>query len=222
MRLIELIQGAVRALRERYDRSPIDSVEALVKFVHTRSAFISQTTLHGYLKARMGTQFQRFFEDETFARSIRIGAIKLFVSSAGDLAVFSAAKVAADRALAPAEAEGLARHCFREALCRCLDADDMEHVPEGALDAFDARVAATIWANAALGEAAFEGSARDLLRYAPVVDEFKARDSEIVRNSIRFRWRDVREQLQTRLVAAEVRADLRAKAVEGGPVPGAA
>jgi hypothetical protein len=38
-----------------------------------------------------------------------------------------------------------------------------------------------------------------LLRYAPIVDEFKELDREIVRNSIRFRWRDVRAQLRRRL-----------------------
>ena len=59
------------------------------------------------------------------------------------------------------------------------------------------------------GEAAFAGSIDDLIRNAPVVDEFKALDAPIVRNSIRFRWRDVREELRRRLDAAAVAADWR-------------
>lgn len=205
-----MLRGPLRALRERFDRSPVDSVEALTKFVHTRAAFVSQTALHGYLKARMGTQFQKFFQDDTFSQSIRIAAIKLFVSCAADLAVFAAATAARDRALDASEAEALARHCFRQAVRRCLEADDMQHVPAEAFGAFDARIAGTIWANAALGEHAFDQSAADLVRFAPVVEEFKRQDALIVRNSIRFRWRDVREQLRTRIVAEAVCADFRA------------
>ena len=52
--------------------------------------------------------------------------------------------------------------------------------------------AATDWAAAAAGEAAFAGSAADLVRVAPVAEEFKALDRPIVRNSMRFRWREVR------------------------------
>ena len=59
----------------------------------------------------------------------------------------------------------------------------------------------------AIGEAAFDGSVRDLIRFAPVVDEFKALDEEIVTNSIRFRWLDVKQQLKKRLNAAGVASD---------------
>jgi hypothetical protein len=66
-----------------------------------------------------------------------------------------------------------------------------------------------LWANAAKGEAAFSGSAGDLIRFAPIIEEFKKLDEEIVRNSIRFRWLDVRAQLKKRLDAGSVCADWR-------------
>ena len=71
----------------------------------------------------------------------------------------------------------------------------------------DERLNATLWPNAAIGEAAFDGSVKDLIRFAPVVDEFKALDEEIVTNSIRFRWLDVKQQLKKRLNAAGVASD---------------
>jgi hypothetical protein len=76
--------------------------------------------------------------------------------------------------------------------------------PADALTDFVARSAATHWASSVEGVAAFAGSENDIIRFAPVVDEFKALDREIVSNSIRFRWRDIREQLRKRIDAEGV------------------
>lgn len=208
-RIAVALEGPIRAFRERFDRSSINSVESLIKFVHTRSAFISQTTMHGYLKTRMGTQFRQLFEDDVFARSIRIASIRLFASSAADLAIFAAATSGRDEALTPEEMQVLARRCFQEAVRRCLEIEDLKHLPSGAYESFEERTRATAWANAAKGENAFRNSPEDLVRYAPVVDEYKELDHEFVVNSMRFRWRDVREQLRKRIDAPALSADFR-------------
>ncbi len=74
-------------------------------------------------------------------------------------------------------------------------------------EAFAVRAGRTVWASAASGEAAFAGSIEDLIRNAPVVDEFKVQDAPIVRNSIRFRWLDVRKELGKRLDPGAVADD---------------
>nr|MBA3323896.1 hypothetical protein [Paracoccaceae bacterium] len=73
-----------------------------------------------------------------------------------------------------------------------------------------------LWAGAAHGMEVFAGSAEDVIRFAPVSDQFKALDHEIVRNSIRFRWIDVREQLGRRLDPPPVCADWRSLAGRRG------
>ena len=183
----------------RFDKSPIGSPEALVDFARARSAHVAQTSLYGYLKTRMGTQFPRFFEDDTFSASIRIGAEKLFVSCLADLTVFAVARVVRDGRLAPDEAAALAGHCFREGLERARGDGGAVAVAAGDLAAFDRRASRAPWPQAAEGASAFAGSEEDVVRFAPVVDAFKKHDREIVANSIRFRWRDVREQLTRRL-----------------------
>lgn len=205
-RLIEVLRAA---FGERMRRSGIADVDALSAFLRTRSAYIAQTALYGYLKTRMGTSFRRHFEDEGFADVIHGSTVKLYASCLSDLAVFAAATAARDAALSDEELAALARHCFREAFHAGLAEVAPRHVPEGAADRFDARLRQTDWAEAAVRENAFRGSVGDLLRYAPVVDEFKHADEAIVRNSIRFRWRDVREQLRRRLDAAAVVEDWR-------------
>ena len=61
------------------------------------------------------------------------------------------------------------------------------------------------------GLAVFSGSAADVVRFAPVSEEFKALDRTIVENSTRFRWIGVRDQLARRLDAAAVCADWRSR-----------
>ena len=205
--LARLFPVPFKSLAERFDRSPVDSVESLQRFVRTRSSYIAQTSLHGYLKTRMGTQFAKYFEDDTFSRSIRIAAIKLFASCTSDLAVFATALVQAENRLDASESAALSRHLIDTILNDHLEPADFHHLPSGFMYDLDERLRATIWPNAAIGEAAFNGSVRDLIRFAPVVDEFKALDEEIVTNSIRFRWLDVKQQLKKRLNTVEVASD---------------
>ena len=50
----------------------IRSNEDLKDFVQARSAHVTQTTLYGYLKTRMGHKFTLMVEDEIFSKSINL------------------------------------------------------------------------------------------------------------------------------------------------------
>jgi len=60
------------------------------------------------------------------------------------------------------------------------------------------------------GETAFDNSLDSLVHWAPVADELKINDVEIVRYSMRFRWKKVRDQFNEILEPEAVRADWRA------------
>ena len=205
--ILNFISDVLRSASTRFDRSPIASVETLAHFARTRSSYVAQTALFGYLKTRMGTRFRVLFEDDVFSAEIRRAAVKLFISCLGDLTVFSVALVSKKAALSPAEAEALARDCFGRGLSVGLNGLDSKDIPPDATEKFEQRVSGTDWARAGEGETAFAGSAADLIRVAPVVDTFKELDREIVTNSIRFRWRDVRDQARKRLDPVGVRDD---------------
>ncbi len=187
--------------RPRFERHRLDTPELLAGFLRTRSSYVAQTSLYGYLKTRMGTSYRLYFEDEAFSASIRMAAVKLFLSCLADLTVFAAALCERDGALPPGGAAALAQRCFRQAAAQGLADAGAGPVPAEALERFRLRLQATDWeAAAADGRHAFAGSEADLVRFAPVIDEYKALDREIVTNSIRFRWRDIRDQLRRRLV----------------------
>ena len=50
----------------------INSKKDLQNFVQERSAHVTQTTLYGYLKTRIGTRYAIMVEDEKFSNSINI------------------------------------------------------------------------------------------------------------------------------------------------------
>jgi hypothetical protein len=201
-RLAASLPKPFRALAERFDRRPIGAVDPFIDFVRTRASYIAQTSLYGYLKTRMGTQFPAFFQDATFAASIRSAAAQLFVSCLGDLTVYAVALAGADSRLTPGEAAGLARHCFRHGLAAGLAGLDDVPPLDDATERFEQRVALTDWTAAADGATSFARSESDIVRFAPVIDAYKELDREIVSNSIRFRWQDVRAQLRARVDGA--------------------
>ena len=188
-------------------RAPIATVDELIVFIHTRSVFVAQTTLYGYLKTRMGTRYRQYFEDETFSKSIREAAVKTAAGCVSDLSIFAVGLLSQEDLPAPLDLPVLASHCFREACEQAFSDTDREALAQGLQSNFDARSTLTDWAYASVGENAFSQSPEDLVRYAPVIEEYKDLDREIVANSIRFRWRGIREELRTRLAAEDVRRD---------------
>ena len=52
----------------------------------------------------------------------------------------------------------------------------------------------------------FSESPAALVYWAPIADELKVHDEEIVRNSVRYRWQEIRQQLRLMLDARSVLA----------------
>lgn len=201
---LDSLARTVRFIARQRRKTRIESFEELAEFLGTRSAYIAQTSLYGYLKTRMGTQFTRYFEDDEFSRSIHQAATRLYASCLSDLTVHSVAVVSERATLTREGARELAENLYLAALHEGVSERDRVLLPDDAVARFRERLARTVWESEASGTHAFWGSIEDLVRYAPVIDEFREADSEIVMNSIRFRWRDVREQLRKRLMPEEV------------------
>jgi len=194
----------------RFDKSPIQDVDSLVQFIQTRSAYVAQTSLYGYLKTRMGTRFRQIFEDDKFLPSINKSKWQTYGACLSDLTVFAAAITGAGNRLGENEISDLARKCFEAAVRQTFDDAEAGEVRAEIVERFEARIKQTHWPNAAVGEYAFTSSPEVLLDSAPIADELKEQDVEIVTNSIRFRWRDVREQLRKRIDREAICAEWRA------------
>jgi hypothetical protein len=171
---------------------PIDTPEALARFLDQRAAFVAQTSLYGYLRTRAGMRYPELFSDDAYVASINIAKWHVWLDCLGDLAVHAGSRLAHR---APRELPRIA-----QVLVATVDGilartgSPAEAGGEFAAHAARVRqrVARTDWLSIGDGEAAFTASPAGLVRWAPVMDELKQLDEEIVRNSVRFRWQEVR------------------------------
>jgi hypothetical protein len=204
---LQWVADALARLSIRRDYAPLDTVERLFQFVSTRSALVAQKKLYGYLKERMGLRYPKEFENDAFVRSIDIAKMQVFAASLSDLTVFAMAHMSANTDINEVERRAMAIACYAAAM-----RDNAGEAPDQAslkqwTDDFRARADAVHWANVAAGESPFTESPKALYRWAPIADELKKYDREIVENSIRFAWNEVTQDYRKRIDAAAVVRD---------------
>lgn len=212
-RVSNLLHGAAQILREvvakltvRTDRGPIDTIGGLENFVATRSAFVAQKKLYGYLKTRMGTRYPSMFEDDIFVTSIKIANFHVFAACLSDLTIFAVAHAFNDTSVSDDQRAEIAIRCFEAGLRDNAEAAPEEFSSGEAIDAFRNRLATTQWRSGALLAENFTRSPKALIKWAPIAPRLKKFDTEIVENSIRFAWREIRVQFLKRLDADAIRA----------------
>ena len=193
------LQAFADMLPRRRDTSPISTAAGVGDFVATRSAFVTQKTLYGYLKTRMGTRYPDMFRNDVFVRSIDIAKFHVYAACAADLAIYAAAH-ALDGTPADDDARRrIAGDCLARSLAENVSNPPAEFSPAEHVAAFDRRLAATDWPGVVGNRTAFAGSSPALLRWAPVAPELKRYDAEIVSNSIRFAWHEVTREYLARI-----------------------
>jgi len=177
---------------------PILDSQGLGDFIDTRSSLVAQSSLYGYIKTRAGTRFPELFEHEEFLKSINIAKWQIWAACVSDLAIFAGGLVF----LQDPEPSRI-RLILKSAVDPVLERTGL---PQEAGDDFESslkkvatRLGTADFSQAAEHESAFTASPDALVYWAPIVDELKALDDEIVRNSIRFRWQEPRRELRALL-----------------------
>lgn len=212
--LIDRASTLVREFAARFvarrDAELIDTTSALVEYTRSRAAFIAQKKLYGYLKTRMGTQWPVMFDDEVFVGSINVAKAHVFAACLADLSVYGAASAGQGNRLDRTERIALAIHLQAEGVA----ANDSA-LPAGVdgrewRAAFAERVEDVNWENIVAGGDCFTESPKALVKWAPIAPELKKYDAEIVRNSMKYAWIEIRQKLRQRLVAEAVAADWKA------------
>lgn len=210
-RIISVGSAVVSSLSLRRESHPIDSALEVERFAVSRAAFVAQKKLYGYLKTRIGTRWPKTFEDEVFQKSIKIATVHIYAASLSDLTIHVVAKALYDEKIDPTIKARFAHHCYLRGL-RDNDAASRFGFNEYASIAeFDRRLEGTDWMFGALRAENFTRSPAALLKWAPIADELKQFDAEIVENSIKFAWVEVRRDFAARLHQEEVARDVVAQ-----------
>ena len=165
----------------------INNNDQLINFIEGRSAWITQVTLLGYLKTRMGTQYVRAFENKELMRSINYAKEKIYLSSIQDLILYSISYM---------KSNNLTDLSEQVTILHSKVIDESKNLPLSQnelfkdIEKFEKRLSSINWINFYKNNP-FDESCRALFKWAPIADELKQYDEEIVLNSMALKWNNV-------------------------------
>ena len=186
--------------RSRRDPPVVDE-DSLREFLDTRASFVAQTSLYGYLRTRAGMRFPELFDDDPFVKSINIAKWQIWLACLSDLSVFAGGLLLKHPRASTEIVGGLIQRLVTDILQQTGIPEEAGNEFAANAERVRARIAACNWSDITDDEGPFTQSPSALVRWAPVIKELKDQDEEIVRNSVRFRWQKVRQDLRSLLDA---------------------
>ena len=163
--------------------STINSKKDLQNFVQERSAHVTQTTLYGYLKTRIGTRYVAMLEDEKFAESINIAKWNIYVVAISDLTFYVFSFLTDQKNLKQNDAQEIFDNIIKEEINNGLKEKIYKNAKENFIKKFQ-----TINWQKYYKDNPFKDSGLALYEWSPIADELKILDKEIVLNSIKLKW----------------------------------
>lgn len=173
-------------------RRKIHNYEDLKEFIQRKSAWVSQETLYGYLKTRMGAKYVLMFEDEIFLSSINKAKWNIYTVALQDLSFYSISYLKENYNLHDISKA-------REIYFNILDDEKKNNIPDEvykkASSDFDDRNKNIDWENY-YKSLPFNTSALALYDYSPIAEELKTLDRKIVLNSMILKWDNIQKEFK--------------------------
>tara|TARA_X000001036_G_scaffold311587_1_gene290227 strand:- start:2045 stop:2632 length:588 start_codon:yes stop_codon:yes gene_type:complete len=169
----------------------INTKEDLQNFIQERSAHVTQTTLYGYLKTRIGTRYAIMVEDEKFAESINIAKWNIYVASISDLTFYVFSYLIDKKNLKQNDAEEIFLNIIDEESKNGLN----KNIYENSKNEFILKAKNIDWYQYYQSNP-FKDSGLALYKWSPIADELKVLDKEIVLNSIKLKWNLVENEFE--------------------------
>ena len=175
-------------------KKKLNNLDELEEFIQTKSAWVAQVTLYSYLKTRMGTRYVLHFENDEFMKSVNLAKWNIYAVSLQDLTfyVFSYLKI-------NFQFQDLEK--AKEIFNNILDDEILNKMPQDIIEeakkTFDERLSKINWDNQ-INDYPFNQSALALYKWAPIVDELKNLDRQIVLNSVILKWDIIKKELGER------------------------
>ncbi len=161
----------------------INSKKDLQKFIQQRSAHVTQTTLYGYLKTRIGVKFTAMVEDDVFSKSINIAKWNIYMTAIADCSLYVFSYLIAEKNLKENDCKEIYLDIIENEKENGLTDEIYQRAKQEFLNRYD-----KINFNKYYLENPFKESCLALYNWAPIADELKILDKEIVLNSMRLKW----------------------------------
>ena len=161
----------------------IKSKKDLENFIQERSAHVTQTTLYGYLKTRIGVKYIAMMEDERFLESINIAKWNIYTIALADCAFYVFSYLIAEK--------NLKQNDCKEIFLKILESEKQnglsEEIYNNGKKNFLKRIEQVDFKKYYLSDP-FRESGEALYYWSPIADELKSLDKKIVLNSISLKW----------------------------------
>ena len=176
-------------------KKKISNLDELEIFIQTKSAWVSQVTLYGYLKTRMGTRYVLHFENDTFMDSVNLAKWNIYAVALQDLIFFIFSYLKENFSYQEIDKA-------REIFLKILDDETTNKMPiniiEEAKKNFEERLQNINWDNHH-NDLPFNPSALSLYKWAPIAEDLKSLDRKIVLNSVILKWDVVKKEFNERI-----------------------
>jgi len=176
-------------------KKKIDNFDSLEDFIQTKSAWVTQVTLYGYLKTRMGTRYVLHFENDVFMSSVNLAKWNIYAVALQDLTFFAFSYLKKNF-----QYNGVEK--AKEIFLKILDDEISNKMPldiiENAKKSFDERLKNINW-DLYYDDLPFNPSALSLYKWAPIAEDLKTLDRKIVLNSVILKWDIVKKEFRERI-----------------------
>ena len=173
----------------------ISNLDDLEDFIQSKSAWVTQVTLYGYLKTRMGTRYVLHFENDEFMASVNLAKWNIYAVALQDLTFFTFSYLKNNLNYQEIDKA-------KEIFLKILDDETTNKMPldiiEEAKKNFNDRLQNINW-NTYCNDLPFNPSALSLYKWAPIADELKNLDRKIVLNSVILKWDIVKKEFNERV-----------------------
>jgi hypothetical protein len=176
-------------------KKKISDLDELETFIQSKSAWVTQVTLYGYLKTRMGTRYVLHFENDKFMESVNQAKWNIYSVALQDLTFFTFSYLKVNLNY---QEIGKAQEIF----FKILDDEISNKMPldliEETKQNFNERLQNINWDNYC-NDLPFNPSALSLFKWAPIAEELKTLDRKIVLNSMILKWDVVKKEFKERV-----------------------
>ena len=169
----------------------IDSKEDLRNFIQERSAHVTQTTLYGYIKTRIGSRYAMMFEDEVFLKSINLAKWNIYMAALTDCTFYVFSYLIDKKNLKQNDALEI----FIEIISNERNNGLEDEIFEKTKLAFSQKLKEINW-KLYHQDDPFKNSGMSLLKWSPIAENLKVFDKEIVLNSIKLKWNLVENEFK--------------------------
>jgi len=176
-------------------KTKISNLDDLEDFIQSKSAWVTQVTLYGYLKTRMGTRYVLHFENDEFMASVNLAKWNMYAVALQDLTFYTFSYLKKNFNYQDIDKAD-------EIFLKILDDETTNKMPLDIIDEakknFNDRLQNINW-ETYYNDLPFNPSALSLYKWAPIADELKSLDRKIVLNSVILKWDIVKKEFNERI-----------------------